>query len=64
MKRTLLQNRIDPSVKEQFHRYSQLVGIPMNKLIEGFILDGIENGRLGLKTKLWSEFSSTNRIDI
>ena len=56
MKRILLQNRIDPSIKEKFHRYSQLVGIPMNRLIEGFILSGIEKGKLGLRGRLWSEF--------
>jgi len=42
MEKSLLQNRINPKVKEKFHRYSQLVGIPMNKLVEGFIEDGIK----------------------
>ena len=42
MEKSLLQNRINPKVKEKFHRYSQLVGILMNKLVEGFIEDGIK----------------------
>jgi len=43
MEKSLLQNRINPKVKEKFHRYSQLVGIPMNRLVENFIEDGMKS---------------------
>ena len=56
MKKTLLQNRINPDIKDEFHRYSKVIGVPMNQLIEDFILDGMEKGGLGLKQKLWNEF--------
>lgn len=52
MQKSLLQNRINPKVKQRFHRYSQLVGVPMNKLVEGFIEDGMKSGRNGLDGRL------------
>jgi antitoxin component of RelBE/YafQ-DinJ toxin-antitoxin module len=56
MKKMLLQNRINPDIKDEFHRYSKVIGIPMNQLIESFIIDGMRKGGLGLKQKLWKEF--------
>ena len=56
MKKILLQNKIDPKIKGDFYRYSQLIGVPMNKLIEEFIVDSMERGRLQLKINLWDEF--------
>ena len=52
MEKSLLQNRINPKVKARFHRYSQLVGIPMNKLVEGFIEDGMKSEMDKLDGKL------------
>lgn len=56
MKKILLQNKIDPKIKSDFYRYSQLIGVPMNRLIEEFIVDSMERGRLQLKVNLWDEF--------
>ena len=65
MKKSLLQNRINSDIKQEFHRYSQLVGVPMNQLIEGFIMDGMNNGRLSLKQELWNEFGGNrNWVDV
>ena len=52
MEKSLLQNRINPKVKARFHRYSQLVGVPMNRLVEHFIEDGMKSGRNGLDRRL------------
>ena len=65
MKKSLLQNRINSDIKQEFHRYSQLVGVPMNQLIEGFIMDGMNKGRLSLKQELWNEFGGNrNWVDV
>ena len=52
MEKSLLQNRINPKVKQKFHRYSQLVGIPMNRLVENFIEDGMKSHMDKLDYKL------------
>ena len=63
--KTLLQNRIDPKIKQQFSRYSKLVDIPMNRLIEDFIVKGMETGKLGLKQRLWNDLSTDkNMVDV
>ena len=58
MKKTLLQNRIDASIKDKFQRYSQLVGVPMNALIEQFIMECINKKQPQLKVKIWNEMGS------
>ena len=52
MEKSLLQNRINPKVKARFHRYSQLVGVPMNRLVEHFIEDGMKSDMEKLDSKL------------
>lgn len=61
-RKILLQNRIDPNIKQEFSRYSKLVNVPMNKLIEDFIIKGIEVGKLGLKQKIWNDLSSNKSL--
>ena len=56
--KTLLQNRIDASIKDEFQRYSQLVGVPMNALIEQFIMECINKKQPQLKVKIWNEMGS------
>ena len=56
--KTLLQNRIDASIKDKFQRYSQLVGVPMNALIEQFIMECINKKQPQLKVKIWNEMGS------
>ena len=58
MKKTLLQNRIDASIKDKFQRYSKLVGVPMNALIEQFIMECINKKQPQLKVKIWNEMGS------
>ena len=58
MKKILMQNRIDPSVKEALRRHSQLTDVPMNKLVEQSIMELITKNSLEVKSKLWQEMGS------
>lgn len=55
MEKILMQNRIDPEVKQALVRYSQLLGVPMNRIIEHIVMDHIAKRKPDLKIKLLKE---------
>ena len=58
MKKILLTNRVDPSVKDALRRHSQLLNVPMNKLVEQSIMEHIVKTKPELQVKIWHEFGS------
>ena len=55
MKKIMMQSRIDPEVKNALVRYSQLLGVPMNRILEHIVMDHIAKKQPQLKIKLLKE---------